>query len=76
MKKEALLKELVRLTTEAALKPNEFTAEDYIKERRAADPDLTADACRGSLARLVNRGVLSVRKTKQHGRQCNAYSVK
>jgi hypothetical protein len=76
MKKETLLKELVRLTTEAALKPNEFTAEDYIKERRAIDPNITADACRGSLARLVNSGVLTMRKTKQHGRQCNAYSSK
>ena len=76
MKKETLLKELVRLTVPLKLQPHEFTADDYITECQKVNPSITDDACRGVLARMRRKGEIKSRKIRLNGKQCNAFSFK
>jgi len=70
------LEKALEMSSDYALRDDEFTMEDYILERQLREPTATADSCRGTMARLVARGVFTVRKVRMNGRQCNAYSVK
>ena len=70
------LEKALEMSSDYALRDDEFTLEDYIHERQLREPTATADSCRGAMTRLVARGVFTVRKIRMNGRQCNAYSVK
>lgn len=76
MKKEALLRELAKLTADGDLRADEFTFEEYHAECLKSNPRLTTDASRNVLTRLVKNGKLNARKVRMSGRQCNAYSAK
>jgi hypothetical protein len=70
------LEKALEMSCDFTLRDDEFTIDDYIRERKLREPDATDDACRGAMTRLVARGVFSVRKVRVNGRQCNAYSAK
>jgi hypothetical protein len=70
------LEKALEMSCDFTLRDDEFTIDDYIEKRRLREPDVTDDACRGAMTRLVARGVFSVRKIRMNGRQCNAYSAK
>jgi len=70
------LEKALEMSSDYALRDDEFTIDDYIENRRLREPDVTNDACRGAMTRLVARGVFTVRKIRMNGRQCNAYSAK
>lgn len=70
------LEKALEMSCDFTLRDDEFTIEDYIRERKLREPDVTVDACRNAMTRLVARGVFTVRKVRVNGRQCNAYSAK
>jgi len=76
MKKEALLRELVKLAKQEEIMPHEFTSDEYKLEYRRDKPSATDDAVRHALKRLVDRGLLKCRKATVNGKQCNAYSAR
>jgi hypothetical protein len=74
MKKEALLRELVKLVHNNEVHPNEFTADEYHAEVTKMNPKATVATTRSELQRMVKAGTLKIRKVKINGCQCNAYS--
>lgn len=74
MKKEALLKELVRLAKQNVAGDTEFTVSEYIEEFRNAGIQLTESAARSKLTRMVNNGELDRRKAISDGNRISIYS--
>jgi hypothetical protein len=76
MKKEALLRELAKLTADTVLRPDEITCQDYLRECRKLNPSITMNSARYKLAQLKSDGTLKSRKVIIDGKECNAYSAK
>jgi hypothetical protein len=74
MKKEALLRELVKLVHNNEVYSNEFTADEYHAEVLKTNPNATVATTRSELQRMVKAKTLKIRKVKINGCQCNAYS--
>jgi len=55
-------------------KPDEFTCEDIYQERKNQGADVTRDATRHQLNRLVDAGKLKSRKARHQGRVVVLYS--
>lgn len=73
MKKEALLKELVKLVVADDLRPNEFTMSEYITACRKTSPEATSEALRARLYSLVRDGKYKSRKIILNGKSCSAF---
>lgn len=56
------------------MRPDEFTVNDYMAERKKREPDVTRDQCKFQLFKLVNSGVLKCRKIKIGSHRCNVFS--
>jgi Fe2+ or Zn2+ uptake regulation protein len=70
------LEKALEMSSYSPLSDDEFTAQQYIDEMTARDPNITPDGCRHTLTRLVEAGKLTVRKARVNGKQCNAYRLK
>jgi len=74
MKKEALLRELVKLTATEGLRPDEFTMAEYIDECLKSNPRATRAACRSRIYAMIAEKKLKSRKVIINGHSCSAFS--
>jgi hypothetical protein len=76
MKKETLLKELVRLAKNNIVKDDEFTIADYMNECKKEGVEITEYAARAKLCRMVNRGQLERRKVVMNAAMTSVFKFK
>jgi hypothetical protein len=74
MKRETLLKELVRIAKLDEIAENEFTVMDYIKECRSQGIQMSEYAARGRLNRMAKDGKINKRTGTFNGSKTVIYS--
>lgn len=73
---EAVLNEIIEYNNPAKLRPDEFTVRQYIERRKErGDVSVSYNTTLRYLNRLVDRGVLKVRRVLDGGCWKNAYSA-